>query len=150
TIPDVPAPAADVPRPRAHDVVGAGLRDDALHIAVAGAQHRTLLAFLSSGCTTCRAFWDAFASDLGLPADVRVVIVVKDAAEESISALRELAPTRVPTVLSSATWDTYAVPGSPYFVLTDGERVRGEGTGTRWEQVRTLMLQANGDGADAT
>src|SRR5258706_14191723 len=69
---------------RVHDVVGAGLRDDARNIVVAGVGHRTMLAFLSSGCLTCGEFWDAFAdrASLDLPDDVRVGIVTQDAAEE--------------------------------------------------------------------
>jgi hypothetical protein len=136
-------------RTRAQDVVGTGLNDDAMRLAVGGASHRTLLAFLSSGCLTCREFWDAFADvdRLELPDDVRLVVVVKDASEESVTALRPLAPHGIPVVLSSATWSAYEVPGSPYFVLVDGRagRVRGEGTGTSWPQVRNLMLQASGD-----
>ena len=133
------------------DLDGAGLRDDALHVAVVGARHRTLLAFLSSGCLTCQGFWDAFRDPrhLDLPDDVRLVVVAKDAGDESISALRAVAPSGVAVVLSSAAWTDYHVPGSPYFVLVDGiaGRVRGEGTGASWEQVKNLLRQA-GDDAD--
>ena len=136
----------------ATDLVGAGLRDDAMQVSVVGARHRTLLAFLSSGCLTCQGFWDAFArtSDLDLPDDIRVVVVTKDADEESISALRRLAPPDVPVVMSSAAWTDYRVPGSPYFALVDGEqgRVRGEGTGANWEQVKNLLRQASDDSGD--
>jgi hypothetical protein len=104
---------------------------------------------LSSGCLTCRSFWDAYDDVVGLelPADVRLVVVTKDAAEESDTALEELAPRGIPVVMSSATWAAYDVPGSPYFLLVDGpgSKVIGEGTGTSWEQVRHLMLQATGD-----
>ncbi|GIU86677.1 MAG: hypothetical protein KatS3mg009_1192 [Acidimicrobiia bacterium] len=144
------APGAGASGP-AHDVVGVGLRDDAVHIPVVGVRHRTLLAFLSSGCLTCRGFWDTFASgaDLGLPDDIRLVVVTKDLAEESPSALAELAPADLPVACSSATWAAYGVPGSPYFVLADGAtgQVQGEGTGVSWEQVRGLVLQATGDAA---
>jgi hypothetical protein len=136
-------------RSRVADVVGTGLRDDALQIPIAGVAHRTVLAFLSSGCLTCRSFWDAFddVAALELPDDVRLVVVTKDAAEESVTALEDLAPRGLPVVMSSATWASYDVPGSPYFLLVDGPRskVIGEGTGTSWEQVRHLMLQATGD-----
>src|SRR4029077_19637346 len=112
----------------AADIDGAGLRDDATHIAVVGARHRTMLAFLSSGCLTCQEFWSAFAdaARLDLPTDIRLVVVTKDAAEESVSALRRLEPAGVPVVMSSAAWADYNVPGSPYFVLVDGRlgRVR--------------------------
>jgi hypothetical protein len=134
------------------DVAGVGLRDDAVSIPVAGVQHRTLLAFLSSGCLTCRGFWDAFArSDtLGLPADVRLVVVTKDAAEESVRTLRDLAAPDLAVVMSNAAWERYAVPGSPYFALVDGAsaRVVGEGTGATWAQVQSLLVHATGDEDD--
>jgi hypothetical protein len=133
----------------AHEIAGTGLDDDAMQLAIGGAHGRTLLAFLSSGCLTCRNFWTAFEDPgaLGLPDDVRVVVVVKDAAEESMTALRELAAPNITVVMSSAAWRDYRVPGSPYFVLVDGAagRVRGEGTAATWEQVRRLLLQAIGD-----
>ena len=137
---------------RAADLDGRGLRDDALHVAVVGARHRTLLAFLSSGCLTCQGFWDVFAQsrELDLPSDVRLVVVTKDAENESISALGALAPAGVTVVMSSRAWTDYDVPGSPYFVLVDGPagRVRGEGTGTNWEQVKNLLRQAGDDAED--
>ncbi|MDZ4826281.1 MAG: hypothetical protein SGJ13_07420 [Actinomycetota bacterium] len=149
-------PRGDVARANefgpAHDIAGAGLRDDALIVPVVGVRHRTLLAFLSSGCLTCRAFWEALADEraLGLPDDVRVLAVTMDAAEESTPALRELAPPDLPVVMSSDAWRTYDVPGSPYFILVDGAsgRVQGEGTGVTWDQVRNLILQAGDDMVD--
>lgn len=147
-------PRGDVPKGGtglgpAHDLAGAGLRDAALHVPVVDVGHRTLLAFLSSGCLTCRTFWDAFAdaATLDLPDDVRVVVVAKDPSEESVSQLRDLAPADLPVVLSSAAWSEYDVPGSPYFVLVDGAAglVRGEGTGLTWGQVRNLIMQSTAD-----
>lgn len=133
----------------ASDVDGVGLRDDAMHVSVVGAEHQTLLAFLTSGCLTCRGFWDAFADPraLDIPRDLRLVVVAKDPSEESISALRKVAARRLTVVMSSAAWESYRVPGSPYFVLVDGPggRVRGEGTGTSWEQVWNLLRQADDD-----
>jgi hypothetical protein len=136
-------------RSRVSDITGTGLRDDALQIAITGVPHRTVLAFLSSGCLTCRSFWNSFddVAALDLPDDVRVIVVTKDEVEESITALRDLAPRAIPVVMSSATWAAYDVPGSPYFLLVDGpsSRVVGEGTGSSWEQIRHLMMQATGD-----
>jgi hypothetical protein len=136
----------------ASDLDGVGLRDDAVHVSVVGARHRTLLAFLSSGCLTCQGFWEAFADAraLDFPEATRLVVVTKDAQEESMSALRKLAPPAVPVVMSSAAWTDYRVPGSPYFVLVDGQagRVRGEGTGANWDQVNNLLRQAVDDASD--
>jgi hypothetical protein len=136
----------------ASDIAGVGLRDDAVSIPVIGVRHRTLLAFLSSGCLTCRGFWDAFGrpETLGLPADVRLVVVTKDPAEESVRSLRDLAAPDLAVVMSNAAWERYAVPGSPYFTLVDGPgaRVVGEGTGATWAQVQSLLTHATGDEED--
>jgi hypothetical protein len=145
------APPATRDRRRAPDLDGEAVHgDEFVHVAVADVAHRTLLAFLSSGCLTCRAFWESFADPetLGLPGDIRLVVVTKDRDEESPHALHELAPTGVTTIASSRAWAAYGVPGAPYFVLVDGPRGRidGEGTGTNWSQVRNLVVHADGDG----
>jgi hypothetical protein len=143
-----------VPEPRSEsgvvaDIEGADLSSGAVVLRVAGVGHRTLLVFLSSGCLTCRRFWDAIGDprSMGLPDGVRLVVVAKDAAEESMTALSDLAPPDVPLVLSSTAWADYNVPGSPYVVLVDGPdgRVLGEGTGLDWPQVAALLAQATDD-----
>ena len=104
-----------------------------------GAAQQTLLAFLSSGCKTCATFWSQLASpliEIG-GETTRLVIVAQDPAHDSESRLVELAPDGVRTVCSSAAWEAYGVPGSPYFVLIDGRnrKVVGSGTATNWPQV---------------
>ena len=154
-------PAGERPpgvRPRerlgpAHDVGGESLRDEAVHVPVVGVEYRTLIAFLSSGCLTCRPFWEALADPAaveGVGGSVRVVIVTKDRREESVPALRDLAAPDLPVIMSSATWDAYDVPGSPYFALADGPsgRVLGAGTGVTWDQVRMLIGQSLADLVD--
>jgi hypothetical protein len=146
---DNPAPTARTGRPAA-DVAGTTLDGGARALRVVGAPHDTLLLFLSSGCLTCRSFWDAMreAGGLGLPSRIRVVAVTKDLDEESPSALAELIPTHgADHVMSSRAWADYAVPGSPYAVLVGGQegRVIGEGTGGSWAQVANLLAQATGD-----
>lgn len=146
---DAPAPTARTGRP-AIDVSGTTLDGGATALRVVGAQHDTLLLFLSSGCLTCRSFWDAMreSGGLGLPSRIRVVAVTKDLDEESPSALDELVPRRgADHVMSNQAWLDYSVPGSPYAVLVGGTegRVIGEGTGGTWEQVANLLAQATGD-----
>ncbi len=149
-MPQVPAPPEREGFPPAADLSGVapGGRD-AVSIRVAGVEHDTILAFLSSGCITCQRFWDAFRKPrkLGLPAGTRLVVVTKGPDAESPSAVASLAPPGVPTVLSSEAFEAYDVPGSPYFVQIHGPsgRVRGEGTGPDWEQVSALLSQASGD-----
>jgi hypothetical protein len=115
-------------------------------IVVAPDATDTLVAFLSSGCLTCRSFWDGMRSGehQPLPGDARLVVVVKDPDLESPSRLRDLAPADVPVVLSSAAWAAYEVPMSPYFLFVSAASgaVRSEGAASSWEQVRSLLRDA--------
>jgi hypothetical protein len=130
------------------DIVGTVPGGGPVNVSVGGS-HPTLLAFLSSGCRTCQAFWSEFAlPSLDLPGDdTRLVIVAQDPAHDSESRLVDLAPPGVRTVCSSAAWQSYQVPGSPYFVLVDGVtgRISGSGTATSWPQVHGLLSSAIGD-----
>ncbi|MCU0269171.1 MAG: hypothetical protein MUF83_11065 [Acidimicrobiales bacterium] len=149
TFPEVPAPEPGDDFVPAADVSGTGLRDDVVAVRVVGVEHPTLLAFLSTGCSTCARFWEAFGRprELNLPEGTRLVIVAKSIDEESPLRIAELAPAGVTLVASSQAWADYRVPGSPYFVFVDGPtgRVRGEGTGLDWNQVANLLAQATGD-----
>jgi hypothetical protein len=155
--PGAPSPARPEPPAEglseAFDVAGTTLSGDAVKIAVAGALGATLLAFLSSGCLSCGAFWRAFREGEAdaVPGGARLVVVTKDSDHESPSRLRELAPEGIPLVMSSEAWDRYRVAGSPYFVLVDGptSSVRGEGTAEAWHQVAALLRDAIADHAPA-
>jgi hypothetical protein len=135
------------PRPAREgvDIVGQTPDLDAVSIAVRGTKHFTLLAFLTSGCTTCLGFWDAFASPgLEAPGDARVVIVTKGADAESPGSVRKLASPSVPVVMSSDAWDAYEVPVAPFFVLLEATsgKVVGEGAAGTWDQVTSMLQQA--------
>ncbi len=142
------------PRPvelaeRVTDIAGVTPWDESVAVGIAGDESRTLVAFLSTGCGTCAVFWDDLRSPDGaqLADDTRLVIVTKDEAEESLSALQRIAPSDVLVVMSSDAWSDYQVPGSPYFLLVDAGRITGEGSGTTWRQVRQLLGQAGDDNA---
>jgi len=134
---------------RAHDLVGRTPGGEAVAVAVPGAGHDTLLAFLSSGCLTCAGFWDALGAggELGLPTRMRVVAVTKGPDDESVSAVRASAPPGRTVVMSTQAWLDYEVPGSPYFVHVSGstDRVVGEGTAATWGQVVSLVNRAFDD-----
>jgi hypothetical protein len=126
-------------------LTGTTLDEESVALPLRGGD--VLLAFLSSGCTTCQAFWTAFAEGVSdVPGGARLVVVTRDRDEESESALRQRATGAVPLVLSSAGWDAFDVPGSPYFVLVSGGRIVGEGSGASWPQVADLLGQAHRDG----
>jgi hypothetical protein len=133
----------------APDVTGETLSGSAVHIAVSGTGHSTLLAFLSTGCSACMGLWEGLATGVGRIGrdDTRLVVVTKGREAESESRLQELAPAGVSLVQSTGAWTDYEVPVSPYFVLVDGPTgsVIGEGSAGSWGQVASLMSQALAD-----
>ena len=151
----VAAPRADTsPRAAAVDIAGVTPRGSAVSVAVGGDGRLTLLAFLSSGCTTCADFWRAWREDealqlagLGQP---RIVIVTKGPESEHLSAVSTLAPPNTSTVMSNAAWSDYGVPASPYFVLVDGRAgVIGEGSAASFAQLRGVLERALSDRGSA-
>jgi hypothetical protein len=130
----------------APDIAGTTPAEEAVAVAVSAVEGRTLLAFLSSTCLTCRSFWhDLGAPDrLGLPPGVRIVVVTKAVGDEDRPLVARLAPAGVTVVMSTEAWADYGVPVAPYFVLVDGPAggVVGEGAAPTWERGRALMAQA--------
>lgn len=145
TLSGVRTPRGDAAEPPAA-VVGSSLDGETVAVSLSGGTD-VLLAFLSSGCSTCQAFWTAFAEpDVAVPGNARLVVVSKDLDQESRSALSERASAHVPLVTSSQAWEDFSVPGSPYFIYVDGAgTVAGEGSAATWDAVATLMRQAHAD-----
>lgn len=131
----------DASRPERDPLVGAeapAVRGvDAAGVAAeASADDRLLLAFLTGGCSPCRAFWSALAGGRrpGMPA----VVVTPSPTTESSRAVAALAGGRVPVVMSSEAWLAYRVRGAPWFAVVDGGRVVAEGRVERWEDLEAL------------
>lgn len=127
---DGPAPA----------LAGATPSGGAVALSFQGSGAPTLLAFLTSGCSSCARFWATLGEER-LPPDVRTVIVTHGAERERPARLAALAPAGLPVVMSSRAWDDYGVPGAPYFVLVDGG-IRGEGVATGWPALASLVSDA--------
>lgn len=143
------------PRPRlasngAKDFVGTTLAGSTVHIGVSGTEHRTLLAFLSTGCASCLTLWEGMRVEDPLEGmeNTRLVLVAKGREDESQSRLEQLAPRGYTLVQTTEAWEEYGVPVTPYFVLVDGSTgsVMGEGSASSWGQVRSLIGQAVADG----
>ena len=132
----------------AHDIVGRDLDRAEQRVTVTTPGSRTLLAFLTSGCSVCQTFWDEFQGPVDVPGNGDLRIIAKGSAEESVSSLRTLARDR-DVVQSSGAWVDYDIPGSPYFVYVEGGVVTGEGSATTWAQVRDLMAQGVADNDEA-
>jgi hypothetical protein len=154
-VPNIAAPTFDGGEPRqASDVAGMSPDGDALSISIVGTDRPTLVAFLTSGCTTCVGFWEAFADveRLRVPGGARLVVVTKGAESESPGRLRRFTPRDVPVVMSSDAWEAFDVPVAPYFAYVDGPTgaVVGEGAANTWDQLTGMMEQALVDaGMDA-
>ncbi len=142
--PAVPASPRRDPGASAASLAGTTPSGDAVSLTFdGGASTPTLLAFLTSGCSTCAGFWETFGEHR-LPDGVQTVIVAHGSDREQPARLRKLAPAGVPVVMSSAAWDDYEVPGAPYFVLVDGT-IRGEGVATSWQALSSLVGDAIAD-----
>ena len=111
----------------------------------------TLVAFLSSGCLSCQTFWNELQGDYELPTpDTRPVIVTKGPGSESVARVKDLAPPRVPLIMSDETWETFRVPMTPYFLLVDGQgMIMGEGAASSWKHLLGLLRQSARDAMPA-
>ena len=123
----------------APELAGVTPTGDAVKLAFHGTP--TLLAFLSSGCTSCGAFWEKLGDGRVAP-ELRTVIVTRGADREQVAKLRRLAPGGVPVVMSAQAWEDYGVPGTPYFVLVEDSAIRGEGVATTWSALASLVGDA--------
>ncbi len=130
------------------DLAGMTPSGDGISLAVRGVRHDTLVAFLTSGCQTCRTFWETFRTETPqVPGQARLVVVTRGADGESPSTVEGLAGTHVPVVMSTEVWQHYDVPYAPYFVYISGAagRVAGEGVASTWDQVHTLLATVAAD-----
>ena len=125
---------------------------DTASVALAGSRGSVLLAFLSSGCSTCETFWKSFRNGMDLPStDIRPVIITQGTESESPGDIRKKAPTDMTTIMSSEVWDAFRVPGTPYFQLIDADLglVLGEGSAGNWSRLLDLIERATGDSSSA-
>ena len=145
---DRPAPPGSMEGAGAGDVVGTTPAGGAVHVRIAGVPQPTLLLFLTSSCTTCRALWESLPGGAPrvLPADLRVVVVTKGAEADSSARLRRVAPAEVTVVMSTATWHTYGVATAPSFVLVDGAsgRVVARGPAPTWDDIAAACEHRTG------
>jgi hypothetical protein len=135
------------------DLSGSTPSGDAIALSVAGADHLTLIAFLSSGCSSCAGIWKAMVQTPDdLPPDVRLVVATKGPEFESPHEVgAKAARGSFPVVMSTEAWGDYEVPGAPFFVLVDGRRSRriGEGIANTFPQVLELVRRAQRELPDA-
>lgn len=123
-------------------------------ITVSGVDDTLLLAFLSSGCGSCMAFWrDLRGNDGRLPnLDVPVIVVTKGPQREEPGKLAELSGGAVTVLMSDDSWAEYDVPVTPHFVLIDRSegQIIGEGSSADPQSLAQLMGRAAADARNVT
>jgi len=129
------------------DVRVTGLTPDGT--ALSTGSDPTLVAFLSTTCSSCTPFWE------GLEASLmhfgghrhRVVIVTLGEAEESPTRAQSMAKPGADVIMSSTTWNEFEVPGAPYFVLIEPGtgRVLGEGSAMTYDALVEFLTDATND-----
>jgi hypothetical protein len=122
-----------------NDLLGESLDGQSMSVELRGTT--TLLAFLSSTCTTCIGFFRAFnehAADELVP-DGQLVVVTKSGEHETRDRLRELASDRVTVLMSTESWEEFEVPLPPYFLLLSGGDVLTEGPASGWEDLSRMV-----------
>lgn len=129
------------------EISGVDQRGSTVSVSLQHGKGETLLAFLSTGCASCRVFWEELSGNPKLPTSTtRPVIVTKGPQAESPGKVTELAPAGVKLVMSDEAWDTFKVPLTPYFMLVDGDGgVIGEGSATSMDRLLGLFRQSAAD-----
>ena len=109
----------------------------------------TLVAFLSTTCSSCSPFWEGLeSSEMYFGAHRhRVLIVTLGEAEESPTRAQSMAKPGADVVMSSASWNEFGVPGAPYFVLLapGTGSVIGEGSAMTYESLIEFLTDATND-----
>lgn len=132
----------------ARDIAGVGLNGQIVGVNVRYPDMPTLLAFMSTTCATCGHFWKRFGDSRALATlgDVRLIIVTYGEGYERPADIAEMAPANVPLVMSTIAWQSYAVPGSPYFVLISAKTglITARDSAPNWDGLLQLIGQAAG------
>lgn len=109
----------------------------------------TLVAFLSTTCTTCTPFWEGLESSLMYFGGHRhrIVVVTLGESEESPTRAQSMAKPGLDVVMSSSGWSDFEVPGAPYFALLEPGtgRVLGEGSAMTFESLEEFLTDATND-----
>lgn len=109
----------------------------------------TLIAFLSTTCSTCTPFWEGLESSTMHFGGHRhrVLVVTLGESEESPTRAQSMAKSGVDVVMSSSAWADFEVPGAPYFALIEPEthRVIGEGSAMTFESLEEFLSDATND-----
>jgi hypothetical protein len=114
-----------------------GVDLDGRPVLLATEQHH-VLAFLTSGCTSCAWWWQQLgtAGPAVLPG---VVAVTPDPGSDAPVDIRPLAGDRLRVIMSSDAWESYGIKAGSSFVVVERGRVRAAGTASDWDGLVALV-----------
>jgi hypothetical protein len=98
---------------------------------------RHVVAFMTSSCRPCRAFWTALAGGATLPR-TRLVVVTPGPETEARAAVATLASPGIAVVMSGNAWFAYQAGAAPWFALVEGGVVERAGNCLRWADLQAL------------
>jgi hypothetical protein len=130
------------------DLVGVNPDGEPIAVSLTMGSDPTLLAFLSTSCSSCSVFWENLDSSQRYFGGRRhrVIIATLGADEESPTRAQSLARGQADVVMSSQGWDAFDVPGAPYFMVIDPEQgVVGEGSASTFEALEEFLTDATND-----
>ena len=131
------------------DIVGTSPGGDTVVASPLAGDDPVLVAFLSTTCSSCTMFWEAIDHTHLYLGDIRyrVIVVTLGPSEESPTRAQSLVSGGADVVMSSSAWESFNVPGAPYFTLVDpgsGEII-GEGSAATMSALETFLRDASGD-----
>lgn len=128
---------------KAGNIAGVALNGQVVGIQVHEGDRATLLAFMSTACSTCDHFWKRFADPEAMASlgDTRLIIVTYGHGYERPADVAAVAPPGVPLVMSTIAWQTYGIEGSPNFVMISGDtgRITAKGSASSWDGLLDLV-----------
>lgn len=134
-----------------HDIRLTGMTPDGEPVvtSLATGTDPTLVAFLSTTCSSCTPFWEGLDSaTMHFGGNrLRVLIITLGEAEESPTRAQSMSKPGADVVMSSTTWNEFGVPGAPYFVLLEPGTgsVIGEGSAMTYESLIEFLTDATND-----
>jgi hypothetical protein len=132
----------------ARSIVGVDPDGDPVAISLTVGDEPVLIAFLSTSCSSCTVFWERLDRAEMVFGDRphRVVIATLGPDEESPTRAKALQRGDADVVMSSQAWESYEVPGAPYFVIADPkEGVLGEGSAETFDALAQFLEDSTND-----
>jgi hypothetical protein len=102
---------------------------------------RRVLAFLTSGCSSCGWWWQQLAA-AGSAMVTGLVVVTPDPGSDAPDDIRALWRPGLAVVMSSGAWEAYGVRSGSTFVVVDDGRIVAAGSAGDWDALAALLSAA--------